>query len=504
MIQAENPAVRNSEEPCASRQYIGGESLRNIDLYGFCFPDMLFFDGNGDEMRRLFLIGILVSYLTTIPEELFSADIVQPEVFELKEFVVYASTIDVVDGFTGEEYVVGNDVVDNFARDFNSLLKERHLQVLRDEYVDLAMRIKLTKPLYEELEKLCRVFGVNPLVFKPEQALRIERAIFYRLVQDPFFKIDAIVVWDLDQLERMGRQKPDTVYARDIRWNPVSHSWERRVTTEWNVRYKVPGSEGWNSRLIEVEKRQGLNLDTQEGFHFVNRGLGVLVTPDAFSDVNLTYPIFIRSNQSDAEQLEQLTATYKKNLQHIYDPFSWSVRKNRRYYADFQVYFPLKKQVEAERFKVTDRDWFNTVLARFLYDVAIMRTQNVEVLYEQAMLDKVPVNNHLLGEGLDLLNWNPDEERSVSYDPSAQLPVHVDFETADGARFIMVDAYRRFPERFVTLLGEKFSKLRSGSSAKQLIKEVIEEMTGIPGDIYIEKVTPIQAATLERYRIAND
>ena len=416
-----------------------------------------------------------------------------PQVFEMEAFVVYGGTIDVIDGFTGEPYSKENEVVEGFREDFNKLLLNYHRWLLRNEARFMKQQIEANEATMVELNALVASFGIEEISFNEANHLVIERAIFNRLVQDPFFRIDALVVWELEHLKGYEEKKPDGVYARDIRYNAETGKWERRVTTDWEVSIRMGAFDA-----LEVLKQQGLNLDTNRGYHFINRPLTVRVKPESFKEVRLTYPIIVDPAEPVEAQITRLREAFVMNLASIYDPFSWASRRNIRFRGSFQG--PVVRAVEATRFRVGDRPWFNTVLATLLNDVVTINRQGIEEIYELSLLRRIPVNQNLLGLGLDLLNWNPDEQRAVDYDPRTQGSIGMNFDHPDGARFIILEAYGRDPKGFLDLLRQKLAESKKGVSGKDLMREVIEGVTGEPADAFIEEAGRRQRARLDSFR----
>jgi hypothetical protein len=418
------------------------------------------------------------------------------DIFELEAFVVYEGLIDVVDGFTGEPYHESNAVVDGFREEFNNILLAYHRRLVVDEYRYLKSRIESSEAFAKDLDALAQRFGVNGFEL-PDDYLTRDRSMLARLLRDPFFKIESLVVWDLERLERMQPVRPSSKYGRDIRFNREAEKWERRITTQWEVSFQRRRQDGGISN-IRVLRDQGLNLETNKGFHFCPPGLPPQVPPQAFKDVILTYPVFIHSREPAAQQVERLKNAFVINLSHIYDPFSWTVRRNVRNRGGFSG--QLLERVEAAKLPVSDRDWFNPVLAQLLSDVITISHYGVEEIYDYAMLGKIPVNKNRLGEGLDLLNWNPGESRSVPYDPEQVYPVRVGFDSPREARFIVLDAYRRYGDAFLDRILEKLSSAEEPVSGREIVREALSESSGAPADAYIRAATKVQLAELERFR----
>ena len=423
-----------------------------------------------------------------------SEENLDPQVFELSAFVVYGGLINTVDGFTGEDYHKSNPVVEGFRTEFNNLLRGYHRKLLLDEYAYMQEQIKVARAFDDVISSLTQGFGIRNFSMDHDNYLRIEKTIMNRLIKDPFFLIEALVVWDLGQLKGYESDKPKSKYALDIRYDPDKEKWERRITTEWKVSYYHQ-----KSGTVDVLKEQGLNLDTLEGYHFINRGIGNEVTSGAFKPVKLTFPIIVDPLEPVDAQVERLKENFLATLYHIYDPFSWAWRRNVRFSKGF--IWPIQRSVRETRFKVKDSEWFEQVLINFIQDVATMRIKGVTDIYEQEMLTKIPVNNNILGDGFDLLNWNEGEERSVYYDPKSNKKVTINFNKPEGARFILIDAYRRHPNRLIEIFQNKLaSQKRATLTGQELIKEVLAELFGVSADVYIQHAAKAQKAELEKHR----
>lgn len=453
-------------------------------------------------MKNKFLL-VLLTCLTGI--SLFAArkdvreEDIDPGVIQLAPFVVYEGLIDVIDGFSEEEYHGGHAVVEGFRETFNQLLLGYHRKLLQDEYAFMVSRLKVGQAFVDDLNALSGTFGVKPFHVDLRHSFTRERAVTMRLVKDPFFIIEAMVVWDLDQLERYKDEKLYSKYAKDIRYNHELGKWERRITTEWVVRYLKANGKNYHYNA----KFQGLNLDTNRGYHLTDGGLGPDVVPSGFRRVKLTYPIFINSREPVDVQVRRLQKTYISNLYQIYDPYSWIARRNARFRLGNKFKGQFREMVNSAKFRMNDSGWFNSVLVSFLTDVTTMKHEGVQEIYDLEMYTKVGCRTNLLGVGFDLLNWNEGEERSVPYDPSVIRKANVNFNSPSGARFVLLDAYRRYGDRVVELLREKTlpQKDRKAQpvSGKQLVKSVLAEVSGMPANIYIKKAEKAQLAELNRY-----
>ena len=128
-------------------------------------------------------------------------------------------------------------------------------------------------------------------------------------------------------------------------------------------------------------------------------------------------------------------------------------------------------------------------------------------LYDHEMLQKIPVNRNLLGTGFDLLNWNEGENRFIDYDATKNNNVWVNFNNAGGARWVMVDAYRRYGMQILDLIRAELNTLAADKKtmpAKQLVKKVLSQVTGTKADNYIKLAEKAQKQELEKFRYRLD
>lgn len=414
-------------------------------------------------------------------------------VIEIEGIEVFSKSIKVIDGMTGKPYTKQHAVVTDFRRDFNDLLLKFHKKLLHDEYRFLKERIESIKPFEQELNNLATFFDLPAFEIKGEQLTR-ERAIFGRLMKDPFFEIEELVVWDVIELERNDRIVPKSKYAKDIRYNEETSKWERRITTKWDVSFIRPQNNKW----FHTNKEQGLNLDTHQGYHFIEVGLPGNVPSSAFQDVKLSYPIFINTGGEGEAYTQYLKNTLVANLYFIYDPFSWVARRNTRFRGGFSR--DIQALVKESDLPLSDRKWFDPVFATFLNDVATIKLWGPEEIYDFRMLGVVKKNKHLLGIDLDLLNWHKGEKRSVDYDPSEETQIpRVSFNSTNGGRFIMLDAYRRYGDKFLNALQTRLTNIKGEAEGSELILQAIEEASGAPRDVYLREAKKAQEAELSKY-----
>lgn len=423
------------------------------------------------------------------------------EVVKMEAFNVtaYHGKIPILDGFTGKEYTGANDVVFNFAQSFNKLLLGYHKKLVLDEIKHLQFRIKLGREFEREMGRLSASFGFGAFTLDSSTWLRRERAIITRLIREPFFKIKALIAWDLDRLNAIAPQRPDSRYAGDIHYDAKAGRWERRITDRWDVRFITnPNSRGGS---FATDKTQGLNLDTQRGFHFIERGLPLQVPSTAFQEVKLTYPIFYSDRQAGEKELRYLQETFIANLYYIYDPFSWVARRDTRFRGGFSQ--DCLEHIKSQRIPVDDREWFDAVFSRFLSDVVTLKLQGAEEIYALHMLSKrLGESPRALGVGLDLLNWNKGEKREAIDHPEAEA--RISLRSPGGFRFVLIDAYQRMGEPLLEkirsqLLAQKAA--RRSINGQAMLITIIAELSGLPYEEFAQRAKATQEANLARHKL---
>ena len=421
----------------------------------------------------------------------------EDDIINLEPFVIFAGEMDVIDGITGEEYTGTNAVVWGFVDTFKRYLIAYHEKLLRYEIQHMNFRTKAGLAIEKQLQELTESFDIRNFKADRTQWLRRERSVLHRLNTEPFFRIEALIVWDLDKLNRMLPNRPQSKYAKNIRYNEETKTWERRVLTRWEVFYYFVNEENGNRWPRWVIKEDGLNLDTNKGFHFMQSGLSHQVPPGAFKEVEITYPIFFTSKEPALDQIKRLRDTYVSNLYYIYDPFTWVARRNTRFRGGF--YTELSEKVGRRRFRVSDRDWFNAVFTHFLNDVAQIKVLGVGEIYELLAINRWQYSENSLGESLDLLNWHEGENRKgVDVNPNSKI--WINYENAGGARFIVMDAYMRYADRFMEAVRTRLMEPKKRLSGQELFKEAIEEVSGIPFDKYEKAAKAAQIQMMEKYR----
>jgi hypothetical protein len=103
-----------------------------------------------------------------------------------------------------------------------------------------------------------------------------------------------------------------------------------------------------------------------------------------------------------------------------------------------------------------------------------------------------------LGEAMDPLNWHEGEDRPASSGPR-NPKVNFRFDRPDGARFVMLDMYLRYGYAFAENLRGKFTNLKSKEDPKEIIKQAISEVSGIPADTYIQAALKAQEKSVIQY-----
>lgn len=409
---------------------------------------------------------------------------------------VYGGKIPIIDGFTGQRYEGQNEVVWDFANSFNKLLIGYHKHLVVEEIKHLQYRINLGDRFEAEMNALGAKFGFGAFSLDRSQWLTRERAIVSRLINKPFFRIQSLVAWDLDRLNAMAPAKPKSKFATDIHYDETSGQWQRRMTSRWHVSF----SRG-RGRTFFTHKDQGFNLDTMEGYHFIEVGLPSLVPPDAFKEVKITYPVFFSDAVVTEEELTRLQETFVANLIYIYDPFSWRARRETRFRGGYIR--DCLAHVQAQRLPVADRKTFDPILARYLSDVIIMQLEGVEEIYDFHMVNKrVSESPHYLGAGLDLLNWNQGEKRKAVDKPEALVRLHAN--NAWGFRYILIDAHQRYGNALIDRLQVHLvaaAQEKRKVNGRALIEQIIAELSGLPFAEFAERAITLQEEQLNRHRI---
>ncbi|MEM9160191.1 MAG: hypothetical protein AAGB46_14195, partial [Verrucomicrobiota bacterium] len=366
-----------------------------------------------------------------------------------------------------------------------------HNMLLAYEAKNIKFRFEDGLAHAKELKKMADSFGIKGFYLNEDTFLGKERSIFSRLHKSPFYHLDELVVWELEHLEK----EPDNKYAKHIHFEPETDTWRRRVVIQWNV----VSNHGNQTR--RSEKLQGLDLDTQFGFH-ESTVLHGRVHPNDFKDLKISYPIFIDRKKSSEEQIDYLQRAFVKNLRHIYDPFSWGARRDTRFQTGLAR--ELRHHLSERGYKVTNREWFDPVISNFLNDVVYIQRHGYQSLYAAIARRATIVRyQNQLGDDIDLLNWEPEENRKVRGSrgkPRNPVGRRLNFETANGARYILLDAYLRNGDKFLDGLRTELLALKKKEDPIPLFKKAIADVTGIPAEKYIELATVEQRKLLAQYQ----
>jgi hypothetical protein len=407
--------------------------------------------------------------------------------FELEAYVKYGGNIDVIDGMTGKDYHGDSPVVKAIQSTFPLIMGGLHNKLLDIEARHMAFQMTVGIRHGKQLSDLAKTFGISGLYFDEENWLKKERTIFARLNAKPFFKIKEIVVWEREDLREFalrGNQR-----ARNIRFDPDTLSWERRVITEWEVNIRTRNS------FKRVSKSQGLNLDTNRGFHISDTLPGNVYT-SSFEEVNVSYPIIVSKREDSQDQIDRLQRLIVQNLSHLYDPFSWGASRKTRFRTVFAS--RLKNRMKERSSRILDRDWFDPLISDFLNDVVTVRTYGLEEVYDLYVVRQFELRN-LMGVAMDPLNWNEEENRRTSkFNPNQKL--WLNFQKPEGARFVLLDMYLRYGDVFLENLRIKLTGLKKKTESQTLIRTAIEEVSGVSADQYIKAALKAQKIGILNYR----
>jgi hypothetical protein len=314
-----------------------------------------------------------------------------------------------------------------------------------------------------------------------------ERRILARLRKEPFFQIKELVVWHRDELSSIGLRGNER--AKNLRFNPEILDWERRVLTEWEVNIRTRKS------FRRVNKWQGLNLDTNRGFH-ISDGLPTNISTSSFREVKVSYPIIVYSDRDEQEQIDHLQRLIVKNMSYLYDPFSWGAKRATRFRG--RIAGELLKHMKDRSYRVTDREWFDPTICNFLNDVIALEIYGLKEIYDFYVVKRFESNPNLMGEEMDPLNWNPGEERETSK-KRTNAKVWLNFNNPTGARFAMLDAYLRYGDVFLDNLRLKLTSLKTKEAGRGIIEESISEVSGVPAKTYIKAALEAQADGIMRF-----
>ena len=417
----------------------------------------------------------------------------------LDAYVKYGGDIDVIDGLTGRAYHSDNAVVKAIYSSFPQIMGGMHAKLL--ELEARYMNFYLTQGVQHEreLSALAESFGITRFSMDRSRWMVREKAILQRLHNEPFFLIKELVIWEKEYLDE---DLPDNKWAKNIRYNWETQSWERRVLTDWDV--NTVQVTRWNNGKLNtnvqmVEKLQGLNLETNKGFHIITggRGLGRYVQPGDFKEVTVSYPIIVSRREDADEQIERLQKQIVENLSHLYDPFTWVARRSTRFRNAFSS--ELINYFRERKYRVKDRDWFDPVICHFLNDVVTVKRYGLREVYDIYLTQQFANSKNVLGKDLDLLNWHEGEKREGER-VNRDRKIWLNYKNTQGVRFVLLDAYLRYGDKFVDALRLELTSSKKKVIGKGIIENVIAEVSGVPAEKYISAAIKAQRAGLEQYR----
>ena len=407
---------------------------------------------------------------------------------ELESYVKYGGSIDVIDGMTAKEYHGDSQVVKAIYTNFPKIMGGLHNRLLDLEARHMAYQMTQGIRHGKELSALAKTFNIKGFYLDDENWLKKERTILARLKAKPFFKIKEIVVWELEDLSGVAIR--DNKRGENLKFNIDTLKWERRILTEWEVNIRTRNS------FKRANKWQGLNLDTNQGFHISDVLPGSVYT-GSFEEVKVSYPIIVSRSEDDQAQIDRLQRLIVKNLSYLYDPFSWAGRRNTRFRTVFAS--RLKTHMEQRTYKISDRDWFDPLICNFLNDVVTLKIYGLKEVYGMYITQRFENSRFLMGEAMDPLNWHEGEDRSSSV-ARKNAKVRLNFKSPEGARFVLLDMYLRYGDTFLDTLRLKLTSLTRKTESAPLIRASIEEVSGVAADTYINAALRAQEAGILSYR----
>ena len=406
---------------------------------------------------------------------------------ELEAYAKYGGDIDVIDGMTGREYHRANDVVKTVNTNFPKIMGGLHTMLLVLELKHMEHQMTIGIEHTKRLGELAAAFGIKNFKVEDESWFLKERRILARLREKPFFQIKELVVWHEEELSEIALRGNER--GKNIRFSPDTLSWERRVLTEWEVNVRT------RNRFRRINKWQGLNLDTNHGFH-ISEGLPSNINPSSFKEVKVFYPIIVSSERDAQEQIDLLQQQIVKNLSYLYDPFSWAAKRTTRFRG--RIPGTLHKHLQDRSYRVKDRDWFDPTICNFLNDVVALQMYGLKEIYDFYVVQRFESGRNLLGEEMDPLNWHPGEERET-HQARKNPKVRLNFNSPSGARFAMLDAYLRYGDEFLEILRIQLTGLKEKAVGRDIVEQVISAVSGVPAESYIKAALKAQSEGIMQY-----
>jgi len=407
---------------------------------------------------------------------------------QLDAYVKYGGDIDVIDGMTGKDYHSDNAVVKAIHSNFPKIMGGLHNKLLELEWAFMTVQMRIGKEHARRLSELAKTFNIRGFSIDEDSWLQKERTILARLREKPFFQIKEIVVWEKEGLSAIALR--DNPRAQHLRFDPETLEWQRRVLTRWevNIRYR--------NRYMETIKIQGLNLDTNKGFH-ISDGLSNRVYTSAFKEVNLSYPIIVSRSEDSQEQIDRLQKLIVQNLSYLYDPFSWGAHRKTRFRS--RLYTDMRRHMEDRSYKIKNRDFFDPLMSSFLNDVITLQIQGLDEIYDFYVVRRFLNSRNLMGKEIDPLNWNEGEERKVSRMLNKKR-VSLNAKNAEGMRFVLLDVYLRYGDSFLNDFRERIVSLKTKGDIREIAYQSIEAVTGVDADTYIKAAIKAQIAGIENFK----
>lgn len=407
---------------------------------------------------------------------------------QLDAYVKYGGDIDVIDGMTGKDYHSDSAVVKAIHSNFPKIMGGLHNKLLALEALYMDRQLKIGVLHGEQLSELAKTFNIRGFRIDDENWLKKEQTILRRLHDKPFFKIKEIVVWEKEELSAMALR--DNPRAQHLRFNPESLDWERRVLTKWDVHIRT------KNRYQQATKIQGLNLDTNEGFHISDVLPGSVYT-SAFKEVSISYPIIVSRRDDQQDQIDRLQKLIVQNLSYIYDPFSWAAHRKTRFRA--RIYSDFKNHFDDMGYRVKNRDWFDPVISNLLNDIVTVKLYGLDEIYDFYVVRKFYNSANLMGKAADPLNWNEGEDRKVSGVRKNQQ-VKIWHKSIEGWRFVLLDMYLRYGDTFVDNLREKLTTLKAKVEPEPIFRQTIEEVSGVSADTYMKAAIKAQISSITDFK----
>ena len=150
-----------------------------------------------------------------------------------------------------------------------------------------------------------------------------------------------------------------------------------------------------------------------------------------------------------------------ENLSHLYDPFISVFCRSTRFRTAFSS--ELTNYFRERKYRVKDRDWFDPVICHFLNDVVTVNRYGFKEVYDLYLTQQFANSKNVLGKELDLLNWHEGEKRQGER-VNRDRKIWLNYKNTQGVRFVLLDAYLRYGDKFVDALREELtsSKKKGG------------------------------------------